>query len=100
MTFGPWGRLLSYSDMVLLSRQQVSACCAPPADCAGNSTNTANFPAAKGRVRPLQHRGNHVASLLAYRQPETLAEQLLAQQEHNNELQEQLVRGIRHSRCI
>jgi hypothetical protein len=58
---------------------------------AGNSCNNSSLGAAKGSSRPLQHRGNHVASLLAYRQPETLAEQLLAQQEHNNDLQEQLV---------
>lgn len=59
---------------------------------AGNcSTDNSGLAAAKGSSRPLQHRGHHVASLLAFRQPETLAQQLLAQQEHNNELQEQLV---------
>jgi hypothetical protein len=58
---------------------------------AGGSTTNASLIAAKSSSRPLQHRGHHVASLLAYRQPETLAEQLLAVQEHNNELQEQLV---------
>lgn len=47
----------------------------------------------KGSTK-LQHRGNHVAALLAYRQPETLAEQLLAAQEQNNDLQEQLVRAV------
>ncbi|KAF6266656.1 hypothetical protein COO60DRAFT_1623446 [Scenedesmus sp. NREL 46B-D3] len=62
----------------------------------GSSTNITS--AAKSNSRPLQHRGNHVASLLACRQPETLAEQLLAQQEHNNELQEQLKHALTDAR--
>ena len=64
----------------------------------GSSTNITS--AAKSNSRPLQHRGNHVASLLACRQPETLAEQLLAQQEHNNELQEQLVSGSKQASTV